>query len=286
MAKIGRKRKFNSILGSKLDEIKKFCKHADLSDFFGVSVATLGRFLNGTSAPDVSEILRFIRKFAAVNNGKHIDLNWLIDESDLRPGPVFVSLMEAVDQAVNAQIGPAVRRQIDAAFSVLPAPNVARPREPVSVVRRPLELIVVGNAAADETRGAMAGFFPSDPGTYFERVSIPESTSMIQIIGDSMSPVILAGQYAFMGPEYAGIYRHPKNGEIVVADVSIRDEEQAGSDARWEGVYCKRIVDAGDIWVFLSVNHTGTPFSVAKVNCRIWPVVGVWFAGKGTPPED
>ncbi len=83
-----------------------------------------------------------------------------------------------------------------------------------------------------------------------------------------------------------GIYDQPKNYEIVVADVEVRDGEQAGSDARWEGVYCKRIVDMGTVWLFLSINSTGTPFTVAKANCRVWPVIGVYFAGKGKIPED
>jgi hypothetical protein len=35
-----------------------------------------------------------------------------------------------------------------------------------------------------------------------------------------------------------------------------------------------------------SIGPTGVPFTVAKTNCRIWPVIGEWFAGKGESPED
>ncbi len=165
-------------------------------------------------------------------------------------------------------------------------PNATRPREPINFVLNAKEIPVVGRAAADETQGSRAGFFPPDPEAHFDQVTIPETTAAVEIIGDSMSPVLLHGQFALLGPEYSGPYDHPKNYEIVVADIEVKDGDQAGSDERWEGVYCKRVVDAGDVWVFLSINQTGTPFSVAKANCRVWPVIGVWFAGKGKPPED
>ena len=149
-----------------------------------------------------------------------------------------------------------------------------------------MSLAVVGNAAADETQGARAGFFPPDADRYFDEVSIPETTHMVQIIGDSMAPVLLGGQYAFIGPEYVGRYDKPGNGEIVVADIQPNaGETPASRPARsLEGVFCKRVLEAGDLWVFLSINHTGTPFSASKADCRLWPVVGVWFAGAGRPP--
>lgn len=165
-------------------------------------------------------------------------------------------------------------------------PNAARSREPIAFTLEAKNIPVVGSAAADETQGSRAGFFPPDANAQFDEISLPETTAAVKIIGDSMSPVLLNGQYAFVGPEYSGSYDHPKNYEIVVAEVVVNNQDQSSSDQRWEGVYCKRIVDAGDTWVFLSINHTGTPFSVAKANCRLWPVIGVWFAGRGKPPEE
>ncbi|MDR3077723.1 MAG: hypothetical protein LBV15_03040 [Planctomycetota bacterium] len=165
--------------------------------------------------------------------------------------------------------------------------NAVWPGRPLAAkASEPMQLSVVGNAAADETQGARAGFFPADADSFFEQVTIPETTHMVQIIGDSMAPVLLGGQYAFIGPEYVGRYDKPGNGEIVIADIQpdAAEAQPVRVSRRREGVFCKRALDAGDLWVFLSINHTGTPFSAAKANCRLWPVVGVWFAGAGRPP--
>jgi hypothetical protein len=80
-------------------------------------------------------------------------------------------------------------------------------------------------------------------------------------------------------PAYGGIseagYRH----KVTV----LRQSDNKA----WTGTYCKRIIDAGDYWCFLSISTVGTsPFLAAKVNCRLWPVIGVWFAGEGKAPED
>ena len=168
----------------------------------------------------------------------------------------------------------------------LPSPNVIRPRGPVPFVVQARSFPVIGRAAADESQGQRAGFFPDDPERQWDPVTIPETTCMVEIIGNSMSPVLLNGQYALLGPMHTPPFDQPRNYDIVVADVQVEDEEQEGSDKRWEVVYCKRIIDASDVWVFLSINATGVPFTIAKTNCRTWPVVGVWFAGKGEPPED
>ena len=154
--------------------------------------------------------------------------------------------------------------------------------DPINFVLEAKNIPVVGEAAADESQGQRAGFFPSDSEAYYDEISLPESTAAVKIIGDSMSPVLLDGQLAIIGPE---VY-NPHNYDIVVAKVEVVDESYAGTDKHWEGVYCKRIVDGGDVWFFLSINSVGVPFTVAKSNCRLWPVIGVYFAGKGKPPED
>lgn len=158
--------------------------------------------------------------------------------------------------------------------------------DPVNFILEAKNIPVVGAAAADETKGRKAGFFPLDPDAYFDELTLPETTAAVKIIGNSMSPVLLDGQYAIIGPEYILSSSHPGNYDIVVAKIEVVDEDQAGSDRRWEGVYCKRIVDGGDVWFLLSISSVGVPFTIAKSNCRLWPVIGVYFAGKGRPPEE
>jgi transcriptional regulator with XRE-family HTH domain len=172
--------------------------------------------------------------------------------------------------------------------SALPPDNALPPRAngPVDFVLHAGAIPVVGEAAADETRGRKAGFLPPDPEARYDELHFPETTAAVRIIGDSMAPVLLGGQYALIGPEYLGNFDRPGDHDIVVVDVGIRDDVRGASDARWTGTYCKRVVDGGEVWFFLSVNPVGVPFTVAKANCRLWPVIGVWFAGKGEPPED
>lgn len=164
------------------------------------------------------------------------------------------------------------------------ASNV-RSGRPIDFVLEARGIPVVGEAAADETEGSRAGFFPPDPEARYDELIFPDTTAAVRIIGDSMSPVLLHGQYALLGPMYMGPRDKPRNHDIVVAQVEVAPDAGSDADARWEGVYCKRIVDAGDVWVFLSINTTGTPFTAAKANCRVWPVLGVWFAGMGKTPE-
>lgn len=168
----------------------------------------------------------------------------------------------------------------------LPEPNAIRQRGIVNMTRKSQRFSVVGSAAADESQGSRAGIFPADASQIWDEVEIPETTHFVKVKGDSMAPVLLDGQYAMVGPEHYGSHDQPQNREIVVAEVTVREHEQAGSDARWEGVYVKRVEDGDSVWVFHSINITGESFSVAKGNCRLWPVIGVYFAGKGKPPRE
>lgn len=260
---------------------------SELAQKLGVEIDDLESWKDGTSRPSYETLLRTTDLV-----GDYIDyyitgyIYQLYGEKMTAELYEYVPIYNANTTTGHAAPFPRDPYDSDDDDKSAPAYNASRPREPINFVLEAKDLPVVGKAAADETHGSRAGFFPPDPEARFEQMAIPETTSAVEIIGDSMSPVLLNGQYALLGPEYIGPYDQPKNYDIVVADVEVKDGEQDGSDTRWEGVYCKRIVDAGDIWVFLSINTTGTPFSAAKANCRIWPVIGVWFAGKGKPPED
>ncbi len=144
--------------------------------------------------------------------------------------------------------------------------------------------VVPGKAAAFEGGGALPGLMSDDAGDQYD-IEIPETTYFVKISGDSMSPLLLDGQYAMMGPEYLRNSTPPER-SIVIAQVTVNDTEQAGSDGEFEGVYCKRIIDGESCWWFRSINPAYRDFSILKTDCRLWPVLGVWFAGHGVPPED
>lgn len=142
-----------------------------------------------------------------------------------------------------------------------------------------------GAAAAYTATATIHGGFSDDTEEMWDDITIPERTHFIQIIGDSMAPLVLDRQYVAVGPEYIpGDYKTPQDREVVVVSVFIRYDEYGESDESHEGVYCKRIHNDGDKWHFTSINPTGESFTVHKANCRIRPVLGVWFAGQGRPP--
>lgn len=263
-------------MGNKKDIAKRFfslfcdISQKDLAIQFGVQQSVISEWKAGKRSIPWQTLMKFAEK-------EGIDLDWLVlgREKKVWTKPLSSEEFDAINKRIPDFKLPE--------FTIVP--NAQRSHEPVPFTLDAKGLPVVGEAAADETQGSRAGFFPPDADARYDELTIPETTSAVRIIGDSMSPVLLHGQYALVGPEYQGALGKPKDYEIVIADVNVQDDEQAGSDARWEGVYCKRIIDAGDVWWFLSINHTGTPFSVAKTNCRVWPVIGVWFAGKGKPPE-
>jgi transcriptional regulator with XRE-family HTH domain len=189
---------------------------------------------------------------------------------------------KSVDSAID-NIASITSKPIDQLLPLdRPMPNAIMFRKDVMV--SPPRIGVIGEVAAKEVFSNRAGFF-DDGEPFWSDVEIPETTRMVKVKGDSMSPVILDGQYAMTGPEYAP-GQPIRHRDIVIVSVSIHGEEQAAADQPWEGVYCKRIQDGEGIWYFTSINETGDSFSISKSNCRIWPVIGVWFAGQGEPPED
>lgn len=154
---------------------------------------------------------------------------------------------------------------------VIPAPNATR-------LSSATEWPVRGRAAADESNGTRV----PDTDESDDSISPPEGLTAVPVIGDSMSPVILDGQYALVDREREGF---EVDGGIVVASIC----EPATDDERAEtmtGTFVKRCYDGGNgLYYFASINEY-SPFSAWRDHCRVWPVIGVWFAGKGKPPTE
>lgn len=165
-------------------------------------------------------------------------------------------------------------------------PNAVRRKGDQDAAHRVLHLKAVGNAAALEKGSSIRGIF-DDEGGFWDEEEIPETTHLVRVRGDSMYPMIMHGQYAMVGPQY--MFERgdvPGDRDIVIAEIVVQENDIGGVDSEWEGVHCKRIQDAGDLWLFTSINPSGASFTVAKDNCRLWRVIGVYFAGKGKPPEE
>lgn len=214
-------------------------------------------------------------------------MNWLIDDFDNRPGPVFVGDQKEppLNQVEKPEDVPPVTLKSATASKSMPTSNALLPRN-IDDEKPAQRFPAHGKAAAKDKSNGTYGGFSEDQYVVWDDITIPETTHFIQVSGDSMDPMVLDGQYVMVGPEHFGKNSQPKHKEIVIVQVSIVDEEQAGTDGDWEGVYCKRIQDAGDFWLFTSINPTGESFTAEKENCRIWPVIGVYFAGRGRIPEE
>lgn len=194
----------------------------------------------------------------------------------LRPRPRFIGIPSVDDNKVKEEDSPT---PIDR----LPSGNAIRRKGDHDAAHKILYLKTPGDAAALEMGSTHRGIF--DDNALWDDIEIPETTHMVRLRGDSMEPMIMHGQYAMVGPEYTrGTV--PGNRDIVIAEVTVQERDIGGVDSEWEGVHCKRIQDGGAVWIFTSINPSGETFSVAKANCRLWPVIGVWFAGKGKPPPE
>lgn len=131
---------------------------------------------------------------------------------------------------------------------------------------------VRGRAAANSRQGAEV----IDTGYADDEVDPPEGLTLVVAEGDSMMPLILNGQYAMIDKSREGF---EVNGGIVVV-VTV------DGDGTYE-TRIKRCYRQGDNYLFTSINKDGhEPFTVEAVRSRIWPVIGVWFAGKGKPPKE
>lgn len=71
----------------------------------------------------------------------------------------------------------------------------------------------------------------------------------------------------------------PQDGAIVVAELTEDQDRMAA------GTYCKRYHDAGEASAILSSENAVYPsFLVNREHLRMWPVIGVYFGGRGKPP--
>ena len=102
----------------------------------------------------------------------------------------------------------------------------------------------------------------------------PEGMTLVPVIGDSMAPLLLSGQYAMVDKNREGF---EADGGIVVVVV-------AGDEAAYE-TYIKRCFRENDRYILESIGDY-EDIVVPAANCRrMWPVIGAWFAGKGRSPR-
>ena len=152
----------------------------------------------------------------------------------------------------------------------IPPSNAIRRKGDQDAAHHVLHLKSVGDAAALEKGSGLRGIF-DDGASFWDEEEIPETTHLVRIRGDSMSPMIMHGQYAMVGPEYLVANGDvPGERAIVIAEIAVQENDIGGVDSELEGVHCKRIQDAGDFWCFTSINPTGASFSTAKDNCRLF----------------
>lgn len=169
----------------------------------------------------------------------------------------------------------------------IPPGNALRRKGDEDVSHKVLHLRAIGSAAALERGTSSRGGF-DDETLYWDSIEeIPESTHLVRVVGDSMEPLMMHGQSVMVGTQYrTEIGEMPRNRDIVLVEITVRNNDIGGMDGMWEGVHCKRIQDGGDFWEFTSINPKGESFNVAKDNCRLWHVIGVYFGEKSSIPEE
>lgn len=146
-----------------------------------------------------------------------------------------------------------------------------------------LFLPLIGSAAADNAAYSRALLEPEAPGEEIQ--VIKEHYRLVRIIGNSMEPVILDGQYALIGSEIG-------KGEAIKAKgwLGIIQVDCAGlDDGICDGVatFCKRVYPVDKKTLMLtSINSAEcAPFTVARQHVlHLWPVHGVFFMGHGVAP--
>ncbi len=200
-------------------------------------------------------------------------------------GPIVLSLLREAGYDDSYQVARELAnkvllecRELDLLYPrTTPSPEANLPREPVNFIVSG-EWPVRGRAAADESNGTRV----PDTDEFDDSLQPPEGLTCVPVIGNSMSPLVLDGQYVLIDNEREGF---EVDGGIVVA--SIREPE--ADDERTEsmtGTFVKRCYDGGNgLYYFTSINEY-SPFSAWADHCRMWPVIGVWFAGKGKPPTE
>lgn len=152
---------------------------------------------------------------------------------------------------------------------IIPAPARRLP------MLRMLEYPTRGLAAADDS-GRSAG---PDTDEIGYPIRLPETMAFIPIVGESMAPVLLGGQYAVIDMNREGF---EKDRGIVIVNI-LEDRSNPGMPEPVTGTFCKRCERGDGVLYFTSINNY-PPFSAWEENCRIWPVLGVWFDDRGVAP--
>lgn len=129
------------------------------------------------------------------------------------------------------------------------------------------DIQIVGRAAADTSDMTKTELIQDVIGT----INAPNTLKAIEVHGDSMSPILLHGQYALITVQD----NHPRQGSICVAEIMERD----GKLLNEPEYYCKRVLFADGTAIFQSQNAEATPVFTSN-KYRLWPVHGVWFNGK------
>lgn len=280
-----------TLFANRLQEILPFEGSGKLSKnyFLNASPKTVLKYLSGEVEPPVSRVLR-------VAEATGCDLQWLMtglgdrspkmneDSGFAQPTapdsagvPMAKSLAkEGKEKMTKNKITP---------IEEIPPGNAIRRKGDQDAAHNILRLKTVGTAAALMKGTNSRGSF-DDPELYWDSIrEIPESTHLVKIRGDSMAPLMMHGQEVMVGTMY-GANEVPRSREIVVVEVTVRDNDIGGMDGQWEGIHCKRVQDGESTWIFTSINPTGETFSVAKDNCRLWHVIGVYYGEKSKIPEE
>lgn len=144
---------------------------------------------------------------------------------------------------------------------------------------------VIGSAAADNAAASRAELEPEAPGE--EVQVIKEHYRLVKIVGNSMEPVILDGQYAMIGSEIRPGEEIKAKGWIGIIQVDCSGLED--SVCSGIGTFCKRVYPVGKNELLLtSINSSEcAPFTVARRHVlHLWPVHGVFFMGRGMTPSE
>lgn len=153
----------------------------------------------------------------------------------------------------------------------IPFPAGARPA--ANLDRRPTR----GLVAADDSGGSKA----PDTDDFGDEYVFPSGLVLVPVIGDSMLPIVLPGQFVEIDTDREGFERD--NGIYVV---SVREpDDDDGYPEPIVGTFVKRC-ELHENLLYLKSANNYSPFSVHVDHCRIWPVLGVWFGDMGKPPEN
>lgn len=200
----------------------------------------------------------------------------LVIPDDINKGKIASLLGVSVADLVQGIPGTLGRSENAANVDITPVsigiPFPAGARPAVNLNERPTR----GLAAADDSEGSRTPDTDEEGDPYW----FPESLVLVPVMGDSMSPVILPGQYVGIDREREGF---EKNDGIYVVSVVEPGPDDEYPEPR-VGTFIKRCEQHENMYYLKSVGAY-SPFSVHVDHCRIWPVLGVWYDDRGRPPK-